>query len=157
MRLSVLDTSPIVQGSTPRQALRNTVDLAVVADRLGYHRYWVPEHHGVRGVASSAPPTLVSVSVIAAEDDERAEWLAETVAPCVLWIVSELPETRGPCGLGHAVPRVQERLRVVQPDLLHEPRGRGVPVRSRNSRARWEVKMPSSSTNRASASTRPSG
>ena len=59
MRLSVLDTSPIVQGSTPRQALRNTVDLAVLADRLGYHRYWVPEHHGMRGVASSAPAVLV--------------------------------------------------------------------------------------------------
>ena len=59
MRLSVLDTSPIVRGSTPREALRNTVDLAVLADRLGYHRYWVPEHHGMRGVASSAPAVLV--------------------------------------------------------------------------------------------------
>jgi luciferase family oxidoreductase group 1 len=59
VRLSVLDTSPIVHGSTPRRALRNTVDLAVLADRLGYHRYWVPEHHGMRGVASSAPAVLV--------------------------------------------------------------------------------------------------
>lgn len=59
VRLSVLDTSPIVAGSTPRQALHNTVDLAVLADGLGYHRYWVPEHHGMRGVASSAPAVLV--------------------------------------------------------------------------------------------------
>jgi luciferase family oxidoreductase group 1 len=59
VRLSVLDTAPIVQGSTPRQALHNTVDLAVLADALGYHRYWVPEHHGMRGVASSAPAVLV--------------------------------------------------------------------------------------------------
>ncbi|MGI5292945.1 LLM class flavin-dependent oxidoreductase [Nonomuraea polychroma] len=59
VRLSVLDTSPIVQGSTPRPALHNTVDLAVLADALGYHRYWVPEHHGMRGVASSAPAVLV--------------------------------------------------------------------------------------------------
>jgi luciferase family oxidoreductase group 1 len=59
VRLSVLDTAPIVAGSTPRQALRNTVDLAVLADGLGYHRYWVPEHHGMRGVASSAPAVLV--------------------------------------------------------------------------------------------------
>jgi len=59
VRLSVLDTSPIVQGSTPRQALRNTVDLAVLADELGFYRYWVPEHHGMRGVASSAPAVLV--------------------------------------------------------------------------------------------------
>ncbi|MEV0996632.1 LLM class flavin-dependent oxidoreductase [Nonomuraea sp. NPDC050202] len=59
VRLSALDTSPIVHGSTPRQALRNTVDLAMLADALGYHRYWVPEHHGMRGVASSAPAVLV--------------------------------------------------------------------------------------------------
>jgi luciferase family oxidoreductase group 1 len=59
IRVSVLDTSPIVAGSTPGQALRNTVDLAVLADALGFHRYWVPEHHGMRGVASSAPAVLV--------------------------------------------------------------------------------------------------
>ena len=58
IRLSVLDTSPIVQGSTPRQALRNTTDLAELAEELGFHRYWVPEHHGMRGVASSSPAVL---------------------------------------------------------------------------------------------------
>ncbi|MFD4639920.1 LLM class flavin-dependent oxidoreductase [Lentzea sp. NPDC058436] len=60
MRLSVLDTSPIVQGSTPREALRDTADLAELAEELGFHRYWVPEHHGMRGVASSAPAVLVA-------------------------------------------------------------------------------------------------
>ncbi|WP_232667512.1 LLM class flavin-dependent oxidoreductase [Pseudonocardia sp. TRM90224] len=59
IRLSVLDTSPIVEGSTPRQALQNTVDLAVLADELGYYRYWVPEHHSMRGVASTSPAVLV--------------------------------------------------------------------------------------------------
>ncbi|MEJ3658105.1 LLM class flavin-dependent oxidoreductase [Actinomycetes bacterium KLBMP 9759] len=58
--LSVLDTSPIVSGSTARTALLNTLDLAVLADRLGYHRYWVPEHHGMRGVASAAPAVLIA-------------------------------------------------------------------------------------------------
>ena len=58
--VSVLDTSPIVEGSTPRQALHNTVDLALVADALGYRRYWVPEHHGMRGVAGAAPAVLVA-------------------------------------------------------------------------------------------------
>lgn len=58
IRLSVLDTSPIVAGSTARQALANTLDLAVLADELGYHRYWVPEHHGMRGVASAAPAVV---------------------------------------------------------------------------------------------------
>ncbi|MEW2506896.1 LLM class flavin-dependent oxidoreductase [Amycolatopsis sp. NPDC047767] len=59
MRVSVLDTSPIVAGSTAAEALRRTVDLAVLADGLGYHRYWVPEHHGMRGVAGSAPAVVV--------------------------------------------------------------------------------------------------
>lgn len=58
IRLSVLDTSPIVQGSTPRQALIDTTDLAELAEELGFHRYWVPEHHGMRGVASSSPAVL---------------------------------------------------------------------------------------------------
>jgi luciferase family oxidoreductase group 1 len=57
--LSVLDTSPVVEGSDPRRALCNSVDLALLADALGYHRYWVPEHHGMRGVAGSAPAVLV--------------------------------------------------------------------------------------------------
>lgn len=59
VRLSVLDISPIVQGSSAAEALHNTVDLARLADRLGYHRYWVPEHHGMRGVASAAPAVLI--------------------------------------------------------------------------------------------------
>ncbi|WP_020673185.1 LLM class flavin-dependent oxidoreductase [Amycolatopsis nigrescens] len=59
VRLSVLDTSPIVAGSTARQALRNSVDLARLTDGLGFHRYWVPEHHSMRGVASSAPAVLI--------------------------------------------------------------------------------------------------
>ncbi|ANZ41849.1 monooxygenase [Lentzea guizhouensis] len=60
IRLSVLDTSPVVQGSTPREALRHTAELAELAEDLGYHRYWVPEHHGMRGVASSSPAVLVA-------------------------------------------------------------------------------------------------
>ena len=44
--LSVLDQSPISEGSTGAEALRNTLDLARLADALGYHRYWVAEHHG---------------------------------------------------------------------------------------------------------------
>ena len=55
----MLDTAPIVAGSTAREALANTVDLAVLADELGYHRYWVAEHHGMRGVASAAPAVII--------------------------------------------------------------------------------------------------
>jgi luciferase family oxidoreductase group 1 len=63
----VLDTSPIVRGSTAREALRNTLDLALLAEELGFHRYWVPEHHSMRGVASSAPAVVVGRIAAATE------------------------------------------------------------------------------------------
>ena len=53
--LSVLDQSPIAQGSDAAQALRNTLDLAQAADALGYHRYWLAEHHASRSLAGVAP------------------------------------------------------------------------------------------------------
>jgi luciferase family oxidoreductase group 1 len=57
--LSVLDLSPIVEGGSAAQALRNSLDLARHAERLGYRRYWVAEHHNMDGVASSATAVLV--------------------------------------------------------------------------------------------------
>jgi luciferase family oxidoreductase group 1 len=57
--LSVLDQSPIADGSTGSQALRNTIDLARLADRLGYHRYWVAEHHGGPMLAGPSPEALI--------------------------------------------------------------------------------------------------
>ncbi len=59
MRLSVLDQSPISEGSTGAEALHNTVDLAVLADELGFHRYWVAEHHGGPMLASASPEALI--------------------------------------------------------------------------------------------------
>jgi luciferase family oxidoreductase group 1 len=59
MRLSVLDQSPIPEGSTGADALHNTLDLAVTADELGYHRYWVAEHHGGPMLASASPEALI--------------------------------------------------------------------------------------------------
>jgi len=59
MRLSVLDQSPIPEGSTPAQALHNTIDLARTADALGYHRYWLAEHHGGGMLAGPAPEVLI--------------------------------------------------------------------------------------------------
>jgi luciferase family oxidoreductase group 1 len=59
MRLSVLDQSPIAEGSTGAQALRNTIDLARAADALGYHRYWVAEHHGGTMLAGPSPEALI--------------------------------------------------------------------------------------------------
>jgi luciferase family oxidoreductase group 1 len=60
MRLSVLDQSPIAEGSAGAQALANTLDLAALADNLGYHRYWVAEHHGGPMLAGAAPEVLIS-------------------------------------------------------------------------------------------------
>jgi luciferase family oxidoreductase group 1 len=57
--LSVLDLAPVASGSTASQALRNIPDLARLADRLGYTRYWLAEHHGLPSVASSAPEILI--------------------------------------------------------------------------------------------------
>jgi alkanesulfonate monooxygenase SsuD/methylene tetrahydromethanopterin reductase-like flavin-dependent oxidoreductase (luciferase family) len=57
--LSILDLSPVVAGSAPAQALRNTIDLARRAEEAGYLRYWVAEHHLVEGVASSSPAVLI--------------------------------------------------------------------------------------------------
>lgn len=57
--LSVLDLAPVGTGSTPSQALRNTVELARLADRLGYTRVWFAEHHNLPSVASSSPEVLI--------------------------------------------------------------------------------------------------
>jgi luciferase family oxidoreductase group 1 len=59
LRLSILDQSPVSEGSTGAQALRNTIDLARLADALGYHRYWVAEHHGGPMLAGPSPESLV--------------------------------------------------------------------------------------------------
>ncbi|MCH0564526.1 LLM class flavin-dependent oxidoreductase [Streptomyces sp. MUM 2J] len=59
-RFSVLDRSRIREGRTAGEALRDTVALAQEAERLGYHRFWVSEHHGVPGVAGSAPTVLAA-------------------------------------------------------------------------------------------------
>ncbi len=59
-RLSVLDRSRVREGHTAAEALRDTVALAREAERLGYHRFWVAEHHGVPGAAGSAPTVLAA-------------------------------------------------------------------------------------------------
>ncbi|MFJ3670163.1 LLM class flavin-dependent oxidoreductase [Streptomyces sp. NPDC090106] len=59
-RFSVLDRSRTREGHPYAEALRDTVDLAREAERLGYHRFWVSEHHGVPGVAGSAPTVLAA-------------------------------------------------------------------------------------------------
>jgi luciferase family oxidoreductase group 1 len=60
MKLSVLDQSPIRIGGTASEALTETIALARAAERLGYHRYWVAEHHNSNSFAGSAPEVLIA-------------------------------------------------------------------------------------------------
>ena len=63
LRLSVLDQSPVSEGSTGADALRHSLDLAGLADELGFHRYWLAEHHG--GVALAGPSPEVLIGLVA--------------------------------------------------------------------------------------------
>lgn len=60
MKLSVVDQSPIPEGFSPAQALQNSIDLARFTESLGYHRYWIAEHHGTPSLASPAPEILIA-------------------------------------------------------------------------------------------------
>jgi luciferase family oxidoreductase group 1 len=60
MRLSVLDQSPVPEGLTGADALGNTLDLAQLTERLGYHRYWLAEHHGGPMLAGAAPEVMIA-------------------------------------------------------------------------------------------------
>jgi luciferase family oxidoreductase group 1 len=60
IKLSVLDQSPVSDGYTPADALRNTIELARLTDRLGYERYWIAEHHAIVTLASPAPEILIA-------------------------------------------------------------------------------------------------
>ena len=59
-RLSVLDLSPITEGSDAAQSFKNSLSLAQHAERCGFHRYWLAEHHGMPGIASAATAVLLS-------------------------------------------------------------------------------------------------
>jgi luciferase family oxidoreductase group 1 len=60
VKLSVLDQSPVSEGMTPAEALQNTLELARLADRLGFTRYWIAEHHAINALASPAPEILIA-------------------------------------------------------------------------------------------------
>ena len=57
--LSILDVSPVADGSTSAQALRNTIDLAQFADEHGYTRFWLAEHHNSPSIASTTPDIMI--------------------------------------------------------------------------------------------------
>ncbi len=59
-KLSVLDLAPVVEGSTTREALQNSLDLARHAEKLGYNRFWLAEHHNMPGIASAATAVVMA-------------------------------------------------------------------------------------------------
>ena len=59
VKLSILDQSPIISGQTPAAAIHATLELAQAADRMGYHRYWLAEHHAMTGLADPCPEILL--------------------------------------------------------------------------------------------------
>ena len=65
---SLLDLSPVPEGSTTADAIRNTIDLARHADDWGYHRFWLAEHHNMPGIASAATAVLIA---LVAQQTER--------------------------------------------------------------------------------------
>ena len=60
LRLSVLDQSPVPAGSTPGQALKNSIELARLVDGLGYTRFWMSEHHAMDTLACTAPEVMLA-------------------------------------------------------------------------------------------------
>ncbi|MCW1919431.1 LLM class flavin-dependent oxidoreductase [Rhodobacter sp. KR11] len=59
MRYSLLDLASVAEGQTPSAALAQTADLAIHAEALGYHRFWLAEHHGMAGIASAATSVVI--------------------------------------------------------------------------------------------------
>ena len=62
MRYSLLDRSRTRAGRPEQAALRDSLERAVAAERLGYHRFWAAEHHTVPGIASGAPAVLLAAA-----------------------------------------------------------------------------------------------
>ena len=91
---SVLDLSPITQGSTPAQSLRNTLDLARHAESLGFNRYWLAEHHSMPGIASAA--TSVVIGHVAAGTSRIRVGATGTSAPGGISAQRPARRTRSP-------------------------------------------------------------
>ncbi|MFZ3035313.1 MAG: LLM class flavin-dependent oxidoreductase [Parvibaculum sp.] len=119
--LSVLDQSPIAKGGTAAAALRNTVDLARVAERLGYQRYWLAEHHNSLAFAGSAPEIMIATVAAATSTINvgSAGVMLPHYAPLKVAELFRLLETLYPgridLGVGRAPGSDQRTSRALQP------------------------------------------
>jgi luciferase family oxidoreductase group 1 len=122
--LSILDLAPVPEGSTAGDALRNTIDLARHADRLGYRRYWLAEHHNMVGIASAA--TAVVIGQVAAATTRirvgAGGIMLPNHAPMVIaeqfGTLAELFPGRIDLGLGRAPGTDQRTLRALRVDPM---------------------------------------
>ncbi|MEU7818410.1 LLM class flavin-dependent oxidoreductase [Pseudonocardia sp. NPDC049154] len=87
--LSVLDLAPIAAGSSVAEALRNTIDLARHAERQGYRRYWLAEHHLNPGVAGASPPLLIQAVAQATDTIRVGSGAVQTGHRTALSVVEE--------------------------------------------------------------------
>lgn len=123
-KLSILDLAPIVEGGSAAQSLRNALDIAQHAERWGYQRYWVAEHHNMPGIASSA--TAVVIAHLAAGTQSirvgSGGIMLPNHAPLVIaeqfGTLAELFGDRIDLGLGRAPGTDQITARALRRDLL---------------------------------------
>src|ERR1700734_1681860 len=112
--LSVLDLVPVSSGSTAGQALRNSIDLAQEAERLGYARYWFAEHHLNPGVAGTSPAVVLALTAAATSTIRLGSGAVQMGHRTPLSTVEEfgLPDTVHPgrfdLGLGRSGGRPRE-------------------------------------------------
>lgn len=123
-RFSILDLAPVPEGCRPGDALRNTLDLARAADRMGYERYWLAEHHNMAGIASAATAVIIG-QVAAATSRIRVGAggiMLPNHAPMVIaeqfGTLEELFPGRIDLGLGRAPGTDQRTLRALRVDPM---------------------------------------
>jgi alkanesulfonate monooxygenase SsuD/methylene tetrahydromethanopterin reductase-like flavin-dependent oxidoreductase (luciferase family) len=127
--LAVLDLVPISSGSTAAQALRNSIDLAQQAERLGYTRYWFAEHHLNPGVAGTSPAVLLALTAAATSRIRIGSGAVQLGHRTALSTVEEfglidaLHPGRLDLGLGRSGGRPPGRSR--EPALAGPPQSRG--------------------------------
>ena len=105
LRLGVLDQSPVAEGSTGAQALRNSIDLARHVERLGYGRYWVAEHHGGPLLAGASPEALIELFHVRENPDLERVLNGETFHCAHQPLAQAVRFASGRCrGLAHRQP-----------------------------------------------------
>src|ERR1044071_256527 len=126
--VSILDLVPVTAGSTPREALHNSLDLARHAERLGYRRYWVAEHHNMTGIASAATAVVIGYLAGGTETIRVGSGGGMLPHPPPLVIAEQfgtlesLYPGRIDLGLGRAPGTDQRTLRALRRDPMSAPR-----------------------------------